>query len=1090
LLLLILNPFFQANSQQYNFLNYTIDDGLPGSAINSIFEDSRGFLWVGTNSGLTKFNGKNWKTYSTPEEFSFANIQTIYEDKRANIWIGTKSNGLFLIDGVTVQKYSKSKKNDNLNIVSICEDEEGNILIASKNTGVFILNLDDLLIGKAKLLSCKLINTKLQNSQINSMIKDSDDNIWIGSDKGLLQKKLKKIRIYTLFDGLPHNNVLNIFEDDLSRIWFSTPRGVVLYDFTTFSVFKTQQGLLSNIINDIEQDKNGNIWFATDKGVSIFDGTSFKSITKKNGLSDNNVNDLHRDSFNDIWIGTKFGGINKFSGYMISRLTTNEGLNNNKIFAFSIDTNNDLYLASSNSIEKITYNRKNQFNIEKIENQDKLKSKIIKCIYVDSENKKWIGTNKGVFISFKDEIKYINTMDSINVSVIYEDRDKNIFIGTNNNLLKLKFNFGNFSITEFNENSNLPKDEISSIYQDLLGIIWIGYRKNGLFYSNSLNNFTAFEKEKINNITTIKNDKNNKLWVGTESNGIFIIKSNKDKNHKLIKNLGVKNGLISNRINSLFFLDEYNIIIGSNRGIDKFTIDKNYTVLKNKRLGYSDGFKQIETTEKAIDKNNEGLIFIGSLNGLIIYNKFEENSSSILPKTHITNIKLFFKNVNWEKSEYCKGTQKWFGLPKTLILPPNQNHITFEFQAINLKPQIQTYYQWKLSPNNKNWSPPTTNTEITLSDLSSGDYTFYVKTYSKNGSSKISSYRFKIQTPIHKTLWFISLILLIIAILIMLSMKLRTKKLLKDKEQLEKEVKKRTIQLLEEKEVVMNMNEQILLQAEELEAQRNSVYEINELLENRNKDITDSINYAKTIQFAVLGPKESIKDIFEKSFVYYVPKDIVSGDFYWFSKEKNIAFVAAADCTGHGIPGAFMSIIGHSLIKEILSKNINISAGEVLTQLDNGVIEALSLHKKDNYTKDGMDIALCKIDFNKKEINFSGAKRPFYFLKKDDEDIQVIKGNRIGIGDDFFYKNEHNYTDHFINFDKGDRFYIFSDGLIDQFGGGNDKKFLARRFRKLLFLLKDKQIEKQEIELHNVFKKWKGENKEQADDILVIGIEL
>ena len=1090
----MLNPLFNIYSQQYNFLNYTIDDGLPSSSINSIFEDSRGFLWVGTNSGLSKFDGKVWETYSTNEEFSFANIQTIYEDKRANLWIGTKSHGLFLIDGVSIKKYSKSKKTKNLNIVSICEDEEGNILIASKNQGIYVINLKDLLNGKAELLNYKIVNKEIKECQINAMIKDIDNNIWIGTDKGLCQKKGVDIRNYTLFDGLPHNKVMNIFEDDLGRIWFSTPRGVVLYDFTNFSVFKVQQGLLSNSVNIIEQDKNGNIWLGTDQGISIFDGSQFNSITKLNGLSNNHINYLYYDLSGDMWIGTKFGGINKFSSYMISRLTNIEGLSNNKIFALSADFNNNLFVASLNGIDKLSY-KKNKFSFEKIKDKGKLESKIVQCIYVDTKNRKWIGTNKGIFVYSEEKIQFINKIDSVNVSAIHEDKDKNIYIGTNENLLKLKFednkNLQNFSITTFDKKNNLPKDNISSIYQDLLGIIWIGYRNNGLFYSDSTNNFIAFKKDKINNVTTIKNDKSNKIWVGTESNGVFIIKSNKNNKHVLVKNLGVKNGLISNRINSLFFLNEHNIIIGSNRGIDKFTISKKYTIIKNKRLGHSEGFKQVETTERAIENNTEGQIFIGSLNGLIIYNKHEENFSSKPPKAHIENIKLFFKDIDWEKSEYCTGTQKWFNLPKNLVLPPTQNHITFEFYGVNLKPQVQTYYQWKLSPGNQKWSPPTTNTEITFSDLSSGDYVFYIRTYSENGTSKINSFSFKIKTPIHQTLWFISIVLLIIAALIMLSMKLRTKKLMHDKEILEKEVKKRTIQLLEEKELVENMNEQILLQSEELEVQRNSVFEINELLENRNKDITDSINYAKTIQSAVLGPKDSIKNIFKNSFVYYMPKDIVSGDFYWFSKDKNIAFIAAVDCTGHGIPGAFMSIIGHSLIKEILHNNSDITAGEVLNQLDKGVIEALSLHNnKDNYSKDGMDVALCKVDFNKKQINFSGAKRPLYFLQKDSVTFDIIKGDRVGIGDDLFDRQKHIYTDHFIDFKKEDRFYIFSDGFIDQFGGGNDKKFLASRFKKLLLLIKDKEITKQEDELHNVFLKWKGKNKEQADDILIIGIEL
>ncbi|MBN1252906.1 MAG: SpoIIE family protein phosphatase [Bacteroidales bacterium] len=1081
-------------SQQYNFINYTIDDGLPGSTINSIFEDSRGFLWVGTNNGLTKFDGKTWKIFSLPEELSFANVQSIFEDKNTNIWIGTKNHGLFMFDGVSAKKYSNDFKFENINIVSICEDENGNILIASNNKGIFVLYKKDLIQGIIKLSKDVLLNLTIKNTQINAMIKDSDGSIWVATNKGLYKKKGKNIKKYTLYNGLPHNKVLNIFEDNLKRIWFSTPRGVVRYNFNNFSVFKTQDGLLSNEVTSIGQDNNGNIWFGSDLGINIFDGSSFKYITEQNGLSDNHISCLKLDDYGDVWIGTEFGGLNKFAGYMISRLTSIEGLNNNKIFALSTDFEGKLYIATLDGLEQLDFNKKDNFKLKKILNTSKLKSKIIQCIFVDSENRKWIGTNNGLLIYHKNQLQHINISDTINITTIYEDINKNILIGTNKNLIKLHFedfqNINSYSINIYDKKNNLPESPISSVYQDFSGKIWIAYRKNGLYYSDTANYFTPFNKEKINNITIIKADKNNKIWIGTETNGIFILKSKKNQESEIINNIKVENGLISNRINSLLFLDESNIIIGSNRGIDKITIDKNFKIKRNIRLGKSEGFKQIETTERAIDNNSEGTVFIGSLDGLIVYNKFEENPNQKPPKTHITSIKLFFKPINWKKSDYCKGTTKWFNLPENLILPSNQNHVTFKFLGVNLKPQVKTYYQWKLSPKDKDWSPPIENTEITFSDLSSGNYTFLVRAYNEKGSADIDSFDFIIQTPIHKTLWFITLALLLLATLIMLSMKYRTRKLIKTKEILEEQVRLRTVQLLKEKEIVEEKNIQIVKQTEELETQRDSLFEINELLQNQNRDITDSINYAKTIQSAVLGPKDSIKDIFEKSFIFYLPKDIVSGDFYWFSKQNDKAFIAAADCTGHGVPGAFMSIIGHSLIKEILNNKQNLKASEILFQLDKGVIDVLTLHKKEDSSKDGMDLALCKIDLKKNQINFSGAKRPIYYFNRELDEIEVIKGDRIGIGDEYFYKEKPNYKDHFINYKKGDRIFLFSDGFIDQFGGDNEKKFLGRRFQKLLFLLKDTDIQKHESILQDVFKEWKGKKNEQADDILIIGIEF
>ncbi|NJO87860.1 MAG: SpoIIE family protein phosphatase [Chloroflexia bacterium] len=486
-----------------------------------------------------------------------------------------------------------------------------------------------------------------------------------------------------------------------------------------------------------------------------------------------------------------------------------------------------------------------------------------------------------------------------------------------------------------------------------------------------------------------------------------------------------------------------------------------------------------------------GKVLIGSLHGLIIYDPLQEDLNLSPPLTHITSVKLFFEEVDWATSDYSDGRTSWFNVPVNLILAPNQNHITFEFTGINLKSQAQVRYQWKLSPLETNWSPPSQKNEITYSELSPGDYKFYVKSYNEDGAADIEPaiFEFSIRKPFYETTWFIVVSILFFAASGFVILRWRTKQLQYAKVKLEKEVAKRTSQLKREKELVEEQNHKIMQQSEELESQTDKLFQYTALLEIQNRDIRDSINYARTIQKAVLGSRNLIRKILPKSFVLYIPKDIVSGDFYWFSEQDKYVYVAAVDCTGHGVPGALMSIIGYHLLKEALNENKQKTAGEILDKLNISLIDMLSTHKTKGFSKNGMDIALCRIDIEKNELNFAGAMRPLYWLKNDfNSKIEVIKPNRYGIGDE--KQKSHQFKNHFIPLNSGDRCYLFTDGYTDQFGGKDDKKFLGRRFKELLLSLKGLPIQENESILFDTFAEWKGNKKEQTDDILIIGLEF
>lgn len=257
------------------------------------------------------------------------------------------------------------------------------------------------------------------------------------------------------------------------------------------------------------------------------------------------------------------------------------------------------------------------------------------------------------------------------------------------------------------------------------------------------------------------------------------------------------------------------------------------------------------------------------------------------------------------------------------------------------------------------------------------------------------------------------------------------------------------------------------------------------LVEEQHKSITDSINYASRIQDAIIPKYEDLKDKFADVFVYHEAKDIVSGDFPWLFENNQATYIAAVDCTGHGVPGAMMSLIGHLLLNDI-ARHESIDPASLLSHLHWGVVKTLKQAVDGKQTADGMDVAMCRIDRDRNEVQFSGAHRPLYHLT--DGGLQIYSGDRFPIGGNQ-YKGKNAFTNHAIRVKAGDSIYFFSDGLTDQFGGTEGRKFGAQRVRDILSENAHLDMRGQHERLRAAFDDWKGSHK-QIDDLLVIGIKF
>ncbi|MBI4645528.1 MAG: SpoIIE family protein phosphatase [Bacteroidia bacterium] len=388
--------------------------------------------------------------------------------------------------------------------------------------------------------------------------------------------------------------------------------------------------------------------------------------------------------------------------------------------------------------------------------------------------------------------------------------------------------------------------------------------------------------------------------------------------------------------------------------------------------------------------------------------------------------------------------------------------------------------------------------------------------------------------PWYRTWWMYSIYVLVLGSGFWVLIKWRERKLKREKEILEEKVRIRTEQVVKQKKEIefknaelQQANEEITSQRDEITTQRDLLIHQKEEIRAMHNDLTDSINYAKRIQAAILPDVAGLTEYFTEHFILFKPRNIVSGDFYWYIKIENQIIFTVADCTGHGVPGAFMSMLGISFLREIVQKEYKTEPAVILRNLRKEIINALKQKGAESIQKDmpslasavndGMDISLCTINADTLQLQWAGANNPLYLLKNvshflNAKHFEEIKGDKMPIG---IYERMDKFILHEITLNKGDIIYLSSDGYHDQFGGPRGKKFTSKRFKELLLTISDKPLEEQKEILNNTIENWcnphicdtvnkahlkaatplSGETGynvkyDQTDDITVMGIKI
>ena len=1058
------------SGQSFNFRNYNTEHGLAQSQVLCIYQDEKGYMWFGTNSGgVSRFDGNSFMNFSRDNGlsddvvfsvtegndgkliFGTANGISIYnafetgKNRFKNLlpghvvfkvlksgntsWIGTQ-NGLYRLRNDSILPFNKFSLINESSVWDILVDKQGNIWIATLQNGLIMYSpaRNDL----------KHFNSSngLTNDMVFSLHEKENGEIMAGTqfglniiNKQLVQRKASEIRTN---DNISIRCIAK--EKDNCYYLGTDAEGIFRFNFKSNISevkFNLQNGLTGNPISSCFKDREGNLWIGTDgSGVFKYFNEKFTYYTTANGLKDNYINCVAEDANKNIWIAIRNNGLTKTNKGQLESFRFAPGMRNtipdNNINTILPLKNGDVYFGTQDGL--CLYSN----GVFKVLGGDEFRHKFILSLFEDKQGKIWIGTNEGLFI-LESENK-ITEVTAVNKQQIEGNQFAVLFIN-----------------------------------QDQYGNIWIGTEEGIMSYSNNrvtvYNAKNQFISKRINNCIF---DHKGNMWLGTES-GIYIYRGG-----QFLK-LGQEYLLPNTYINFMQIIHK-NLYVGTNNGIHILNLNDFYTGKKKIRhLGIADGLLNLESNSNASFVDSRERLLAGTISGLQIFNPLRDTPNKNEAVLQINEVKLFYGLENILK--YADSSAKTSVLPEKLVLPHSKNNLTFKFIGISLVAPEKVKYIYKLQGLEETWAPEITKNEVTYSSLPPGSYTFMVKAMNNDGvwNKAAASYSFTILPPWYNTWWFYTLSAVTIVAGAFGYSSFKTNKLKRDKEKLEGVVNERTKELREEKEKVENINKEVIEQKAEIE--------------NKNKEITDSILYAKNIQEALLPPLAATEEAFKECFVLYLPKDIVSGDFFWYTQKNNFHYIAAADCTGHGVPGAFMSIVGNTLLNEIITHNQFSEPGDILLELHKGVKEALKQNNEENERRDGMDIALCAIDFDKHLVHYAGANRPLWIFRKNNNyTLDIIKPNKFPIGGLELELNRV-YENHVVPVEKGDVIYIFSDGFADQFGGPKGKKFMVSNMQKLIQENVNLPMPQQKSNIHSSFRSWKSD-LEQVDDVLLIGIRI
>jgi len=1129
--------------QNVQFDQITNENGRSLGFITGIEQDSAGFLWFASRNGLIQYDGYSF-TYFNQGKHSryllpFNNVTFSYYDRNKILWLKYVDNLYLFEDQKISNRFDTILQNRFRHNTQVVQDIENNYWIGPHEQLLYKFNPQKMEIDtftcQTNQINPNTVAQLKQNSKkaiygtIIYQISISQSGFPLISTNKAIQEydpKTKRFRIiekievpdsvrnyiiipiietldntylYAIQNKLFLKNKRKLSQIDLksvdkvtcimsdfeNNLWLGTTNGLFVINLCNSNLQQnivhikstTENQLYSDKIWKIFEDHSHNIWIGTDKGLNRYRKSKFNIINIDNErfsaqpMATDNKGDLFFLTHQGKWTVVKKHKIEQSE--LPKSIFKYEQQTGEYIFDFNdliIVDDKTCFFAMDNKIGRMD-KAGNLFRIRELYNSKSGNENFVTRI---------ISTNKGIWVATTEKMilfdNNLNLIKQVNHPKTYEDDHEatkdfvkdviwtgksTLTVRTETEIYSLSTNDLKidtlYKIPQFNKSTtssegNLVLDADSCLWFVVFPQL-VSITKNGELFETTIEIPEDISNSKITFIDSTMLIYSNKglLKIANYRN---ILDSKPEKltsdNYDFYTS---QEGLADNLITGIIAGKQNNIWATTFKGLSFMDLNtgeiQNYFYNDDSlRLGFPGG--KIARSDK---QSKTAILQV--TNGIMTF--VPDSINPFIPNVVINKLLIFNK-------EFETDTMLWN--KKFIKLKYNQNFLTIGFSALDFTQPNKNKYRYRMENLNEEWIyTDANNRKAIFAGIPPGVYRFTVQGSNNDGlwNTKGQTIIIKITPPWWQTTAAYIIYIVIAIAGIFAFMKIRERKLITEKRILEEKVSKRTHE-------IMMQNEKIQKQSDKIARQ--------------HKRITDSIQYARRIQTALLPSEEHILSVFPSHFVLWLPRDIVSGDFFWINNNNDLTIAVAADCTGHGVPGAFMSMLGIAFLNELVNKDRIFETNEILNHLRTNIIRSLKQTGEDGGSKDGMDISMCAINHTTLIARFSGAYNPLIIIRNNE--IFEYKADKMPIG--YIGKNEmFSYQD--IQLQLGDRLYMYSDGYIDQFGGKEGRRFSSKKLRKMLSETRNLSMQEQKVHLIKTLETWM-ENHEQVDDILVFGIEI
>jgi ligand-binding sensor domain-containing protein/serine phosphatase RsbU (regulator of sigma subunit) len=1048
ILLLCSIPIF-LQGQSFQIMRYGITEGLCHESTYFLNQDSNGYIWISTTQGLCRLDGKSFLSDFSGDPLPVSISLVSFKDSRNRIWFGFADGQLAMLKENSFKVFSQAEEISS-SIIGFDEDGEGNILMMTQQQGLYIIDRN---------FEFSHLSEPFSGIFVSDFLVTDDNNLLVGGFNGLsLYTTSGGPEAYLLagkIEGVPMTRVRDITKGmSPGSYWVGTEDEgffrVSGYgnDHERYSVINegVMHGMEYNSIYSIMVDDAGFLWvsdygvgvsrFTITTGGSLADHTK---ITVDGGLPEQYIKDMLKDDEGNIWFASQSKGVAILRDQAFTFYNISEDLYVPEVTALSVSSGEHWCGTRDGKVFLL-----NEMTSEAgliFSGADGLPAEAITALWPDEHNNLYIGTKtSGLFFlnRYSRSISRFFSADNSlgNIVNAIDGNEDFIWVATNDGLYRIDRN--NRSVEHQNTRTGLTHNVVNDVLVDRDGLVWIATRGSGIYCVNDQGDNRDITLDGSPNLEflCLAEDTTGRIWGGTYEDGVFYFSDDS------LSVYSQEDGLLSKYTYAVDVDPNGYIWVGHRLGLSRIDHKSGNVVVFDQTMGFIS-----DILHRAIDVDDKGVVFFGTNNGLIAYDTYKERPDTIPPRLNITELNI---------------SDSIYDASGDILLPYGVYKMRIDFIGINLSNPDQVTYRYKLDGFD-DWSEPTRETFTRYSRIEDGNYTFMLSACDGSGNctGEVAMINISVKIPIWKTWWFIVSVAIISITSVFLIIKIRERNQKALQEYLEQQLDERTREVLSQKEEI----------------------------EIKNRDITDSINYAQRIQASILPSVQLLKQNFNGSFVFYQPRDIVSGDFYWYDKLDEERFmIICADSTGHGVPGAFMSMIGTTLIKDICVRPGVKSPSDVLRTLDEEVRNALHQNRDSDGSNDGMDIIVAEVNLKTSRFVVSSAMRPVIIYKNGEQ--VYVKGSRSSVGgqlDDASMEKE--FINEEFQLSKGDIIYMFSDGYPDQFGGPLGRKFKMVRLKNLLRDIHTKPMDEQYNYVKSNFFLWK-EDLEQVDDVLFMGIRL